>query len=164
MIEEQSSCLVTTGDKKGHFWVCTVWSSLVDGERMATCGKEIPPTLHLFIHSQPIGRCLVSLHLLGHLCEKLSGVYKDIVKSLDIIVELGVRSSLVELFSPTLTYFDSSKIFSFTATALIEKPKLRCPSWRKCFGVLKHSVSLKTTLVRPFMSRARLQAIWKTQF
>jgi hypothetical protein len=94
LVEEQSSCLVITGDRRGRFWVCTIWSALADEEMMDTWVDELPATLQSFVHSRSIGRCLVFMHLLGHLCEELSKVYKVIVDSLDSIVKLGVSTFL----------------------------------------------------------------------
>jgi len=94
-VEEQSSCLVISGDRQGRFWVCSIWSALVDQQKIRSCMEDIPPLLRQFIYSQPIGRCLIFLFLLGHLCEKLADIYKKFVDGLDNIVNLGVSA-----FSP----------------------------------------------------------------
>lgn len=91
-VEEQSSCLVISGDRDGRFWVCSIWSALVDHQKMRSCMGDIQPLLCQFIYTQPIGRCLVFLFLLGNLCERLAEVYKKFVDGLDNIVNLGVSA------------------------------------------------------------------------
>jgi len=93
IMEERSSSLVITGDSSGYFWICSIWSSLTDHEPVSVLIRSLPHILQRFINQQASGRCLVFLILLGHFSEKLAGEYDSILKALDTIVELGVRTS-----------------------------------------------------------------------
>lgn len=53
--------------------------------------KSLHETIQLFIHQQVVGRCLVFLILLGHLCEKLAKEYEAILSELNKSVGLGAR-------------------------------------------------------------------------
>jgi hypothetical protein len=92
MLEERSSSLVITGDVNGYNWICSIWSSLTDSKMVKEDIDRLPRILHLFIHRQATGRCLVFLIILGHICGKLATEYTGILKHLDSAVELGVSS------------------------------------------------------------------------
>ena len=94
IVEERSSSLVITGDPSGYHWISSVWSSLTESESISQPIDALPKILQSFIHQQACGRCLVFLVLLGHLCEKLAGEYELILSRLDVIVGLGVHSTL----------------------------------------------------------------------
>ena len=89
-LEERSSSLVITGDSQGYHWMCSIWSSLLDGEAVQSYTPHFRQVLHLFIHMEATSRCLIFLIILGHICEKLAHEYSRIVKYLDSVAELGV--------------------------------------------------------------------------
>jgi hypothetical protein len=99
IMEERSSSLVITGDPSGYFWICSIWSSLTEHESVSPLIQSLPEVLQRFINQQVSGRCLVFLILLGHFSEKLAKEYEDILKSLDKIVELGVRIILLPVMA-----------------------------------------------------------------
>jgi len=89
-IEEGCSSLVITGDQHGYFWICSAWSSLTTDELLSKEISKLPKLLQTFLYQQASGRNLVFLIFLGHLCEKLSGKYDEVLKELDQFVGLGV--------------------------------------------------------------------------
>jgi hypothetical protein len=89
-LEERSSSLVITGDSSGHNWICSVWTSLAGSQTIKESMERLLRILHLFIHKQTTGRCLVFLLILGHICEKLAVEYTSILEYLDSVVQLGV--------------------------------------------------------------------------
>lgn len=92
ILEERSSSLVITGDVNGYNWICSIWTSLTDTATIKADIDRLPKILHLFIHKQAIGRCLVFLIILGHICGKLADEYNEIVAHLDKVVQLGVSN------------------------------------------------------------------------
>jgi len=102
MVEEQSSTLVITGDPSGYLWICSVWSPVSDTDAITpVIRKVLPKILSKFIHQQGSARCLVFLVLLGHVCEKLAIEYDKILRRLDKIMEIGVRTSAPFARNPT---------------------------------------------------------------
>jgi hypothetical protein len=93
MLEERSSSLVITGDVNGYNWICSIWSSLTNSAAIKTDIDRLPRILHLFIHKQATGRCLIFLIILGHICGKLANEYVKIIEHLDKVVELGVSKA-----------------------------------------------------------------------
>jgi hypothetical protein len=93
-VEERSSCLVITGDEKGRFWTCSVWSSLLDEGFMATHMTKVSEIMKLFVHQLAVSRSMVFIFLLGHTCEKLADEYKFFLGELEKLVKLGVSTLL----------------------------------------------------------------------
>jgi hypothetical protein len=89
-IEERCLSLVITGDPFGHYWACSLWSSITNAHRVQACIKSSLPKLQHFIHQPASGRCIFFVIMLGHICETLADKYRDTLDRLDEIVELGV--------------------------------------------------------------------------
>jgi meiotically up-regulated gene 157 (Mug157) protein len=91
-IEEGSSSLVFTGDTAGHWWACSVVSSVLSETAMKSLFRPTQDTLTDFIHQPSSGRCLVFLAFLGSLCESLATEYETILAELTNAIKLGVCS------------------------------------------------------------------------
>jgi hypothetical protein len=91
-IEEGSSSLVLTGDPAGHWWTCSVISSVLSATAMKSLFTPTQDTLSDFIHQPSSGRCLVFLAFLGTLCESLATEYEAILEELTNAIKLGVGS------------------------------------------------------------------------
>jgi hypothetical protein len=91
-IEEGSSSLVFTGDTAGHWWTCSVISSVLSETAMKSLFRPTQDTLTDFIHQPSSGRCLLFLAFLGSLCESLATEYEAILAELTNAIKLGVRS------------------------------------------------------------------------
>ena len=112
-LEEQVSTIVLTGDPHGTFWICSILSPLFKDELNAskddpksdtsTCAREIEETVQLFIHRQAVGRRLCFVILVGHLCHLLAEEYGNIVKHLDMVLDISVSLQLTGfLVSPII--------------------------------------------------------------
>jgi hypothetical protein len=98
LIEEKSSSIVISGELTGHLWICSLYSCLVEAEDLQTIiERNVRRTLQRFLHLQGVGRCLVFLVLLGHLCQKLAKEYEAILDQLDTIVGLGVSEDTIQV-------------------------------------------------------------------
>ena len=94
IIKERASTIVITGDASGFLWICSIWSSLVEGDD--TIVQESQRLLNLFSHQQSTGRDLVFLFLLGLSCEKLSVIYERNLDILERYMESGVSREFVD--------------------------------------------------------------------
>ncbi|KAI9736318.1 MAG: hypothetical protein M1834_001204 [Cirrosporium novae-zelandiae] len=90
-LEKRSSSIVFTGDPLGHFWTCSMVSSIIDKRHMDKYVLEVQDVSRLFIYRQASGRLLSFLILLGHFCHKLAEDYTVLVNDLEDRVGLSSR-------------------------------------------------------------------------
>ena len=91
-IEERSTALVVTGSVDGQFWICSLWSQLIEADKeLRDERSKVLDILNKFRHQPKTGRALVFLSLLGVLCINLHDMQEMILHRLEDFTDLGTR-------------------------------------------------------------------------